>query len=117
MARDLSRPSGSRDCPECGCNLVELINAGQRWGRVWATFECDHCGRQFTVGQKPEQKNGQVYRVPHPRLKCPRCESVDVETTSSPVERGGIKNRYHTCRGCQLRFATFEQIANRDRGQ
>lgn len=117
MSRSVSQLSASRDCPKCGCNLAELITAGQRWGRVWATFECDHCGHQYTVGQKPQQTNGHLYRVPHPRLKCPRCASIDVETTSSPIERGGIKNRYHTCNACQLRFATFEQVATEDRSR
>ena len=38
----------SADCPHCGCNATKLIGAGNA-GRVWARFECDHCGKQFRL--------------------------------------------------------------------
>lgn len=42
------------DCPDCGCNCTHLVQAGQGVGRPWATFECDACGHQFTIGATPQ---------------------------------------------------------------
>lgn len=86
--------------------------AGQRYGRAWAVFRCDHCEREFSLGQVPVRANGTPYRVPHPQLKCPRCgrkkRAAEDWSRSSPASRGGVKTRYLICPDCQFPFATYE---------
>lgn len=99
-------------CPTCGCNACELIGAGMRWGRPWAKFACDHCGDEFGLGQRArEQQTGEaVYRVPFPKIKCPRCNSKNTKITSSPkAEKTQIKMRFHKCNDCDCDFSSFEE--------
>lgn len=83
-----------------------------RWGRAWALFACDHCGEQFSLGQRPlDSTNGHAYRVPFPRLQCPSCGGKRTKTRSSPAVPPGkaIKDRYHECLDCGCNFASYEQ--------
>lgn len=107
-------PSGvaSPTCPYCGCNAVDLVNAGTRWGRAWALFACEHCGEEFSLGQRPQNTtNGHPYRVPFPKLACPSCGGKRTEVTSSPAKRPGkrFKDRYHECADCGCKFASYEE--------
>lgn len=98
------------DCPHCGCNATELVDAGTRYGKPWASYLCDHCHRTFSNGQQPAKSNGASYRVEFPKLQCPRCKSTRVETTSSPAEKSGYKYRYHSCNNCQFDFSSMERV-------
>lgn len=105
-------PIESPECPNCGCNATELINAGMRWGRPWAEFGCDHCGQRFGLGARPRTEEGKVqYRVPFPKLQCPQCGSKKTETRSSPAaeKNSGVKFRYHRCLECACDFSSFEE--------
>lgn len=89
-------------CPKCGCNATKLVGAGERFGRPWARFECDFCRYAFTFGQKPNTDglvNGVVFRP----IRCPKCNSKDVVTTST---RGKV--RLHKCRSCTQAFKSVE---------
>lgn len=90
------------ECPKCGCNATTLIGAGERYGRPWARYQCDHCSHRFTVGANPARDktiNGVIYRP----VRCPACKSKDV-----PVVRTHRRIRYHKCRSCGQNFKSVE---------
>lgn len=37
------------ECPLCGCEDTELVEAGGQRNRSWARFQCNHCGREFLI--------------------------------------------------------------------
>lgn len=112
MRREVASP----DCPHCGCNATELVAANMRHGRPWCVFRCDHCTREFSLGQVPVRSNGTPYKIPHPQLACPRCgrkkRSDENWQRSSPASRSGVKMRYLTCPQCSFPFATYEEAAD-----
>ena len=98
-------------CPHCGCNAAELVGAGMRWGRAWALFECDHCGKQYSLGQRPANTtNGHQYRVPYERTKCPSCSGTNTRVTATPAKKSAaeMQIRYHGCDDCGCKFSSFE---------
>lgn len=90
------------ECPKCGCNATELVGAGERMGRAWARFACDHCTSQFFLGTNP-QVDGEINGVVEQPVRCPRCKSskVPVDNTS---RIGSTKRRHRKCQNCQQGF-------------
>jgi hypothetical protein len=113
MPRKPTNPAQSPACPKCGCNQTELVRAGQRWGRPWATYACDHCAHEFSTGRRPQDStNGHSYRVRYAKTKCPSCGSTNTATRSSPALQSGkrFKMRYHDCGDCGCQFSSYEEV-------
>lgn len=103
---NLTRPTNP-ECPRCGCNATTLVNAGQRFGRPWARFECDACEEQFFLGSKPSTDgtvNGVTYQTV--QCRCPRCRAAN-----PPVKSTQGRVRFHQCRECGQRFKSVEENA------
>lgn len=78
------------DCPKCGCNDSQLVQIGSCWGRLFALYECQYCGRRFQHG--------------HVKAKCKNCGSTSIRVASSPRAVNGYKTRYCKCEQCGKRF-------------
>lgn len=100
----MQRVNGS-PCEQCGCEAATLVGRETWWGRAVETLQCDHCKevRQVPVdeddGDKPKKSV-----VVWSRIKCPKCNSADIKTTST---RG--TTRWHKCRSCQHAFQSIEK--------
>lgn len=93
------------DCAKCGCNGTRLVGAGTCAGRPWARYECDFCGKIFTVGTSPLEAgvvNGVVYQTT--KCKCPKCDAKNPKVRST---QGRI--RYHKCENCGQGFKSVEE--------
>lgn len=92
------------DCPDCGCNGVELLAAGERHGKPWAKFKCGHCHVQFMVGRDPG-KSARVnsMRYTTVRCRCPRCGAPN-----PPVTHTQGRVRYHLCQVCETPLKSIE---------
>lgn len=95
------------DCPHCGCNATEIVDAGMRYGRAWARFKCDHCQRvSSTISAPSDQQDAGGVAYNPVNCRCPRCNAPNprVHTT-----RGRI--RFHRCDKCGSRFKSVEKSA------
>jgi hypothetical protein len=113
-------PEQDPACPACGCGEVQVLRPpipGEWFGQGKA--RCTHCGRVYAFaapaeGQPVEQP---VYRVVRPRLRCPRCRSIDVRTHTTRPEKDtsglavpeGSVLRYHKCSRCDYDFSSLER--------
>lgn len=98
------------DCPKCGCNATDLVGAGSRWGKPWASFSCTYCGHEFALGNRPTASAEPAYCVEFAEQPCPYCRSQDTTVISSPRPDKGIKKRTHRCRACRRNFATRQRV-------
>jgi len=95
------------ECPHCGCNATEIVDAGKRYGRAWARFRCGHCQRVSTTSSSPgdaEEVGGVAYNPVN--CRCPRCNAANPRVHTS---RGRI--RYHRCDNCGASFKSVEKSA------
>lgn len=43
-----------RECPNCGCRDLRLVQSNRAGGEIARTKECRHCGRRITTSE-PER--------------------------------------------------------------
>lgn len=97
---DMDRITGAA-CSACGCEDSEYISQSTWWGQVEEKRRCANCGTIFTA--KVESQPAKMV-VKYVRIRCPKCASKNVRTTST---RGTI--RWHKCGDCQQTFQSVEQ--------
>lgn len=90
------------ECQKCACNDVELVNAGTSGGRPWATYRCNYCGAETTIGPMGKNTRREVAYNPV-RCRCPRCGADNPATIET---RGRV--REHRCGKCGQEFTSRE---------
>ena len=84
---------------------MNLSDAGRHAARPWATFHCEFCRNDYTLGQAPvsgKPSGGPVvYKTL--RCQCPKCKA-----SNPPVVNTQGQVRWHKCHRCGENFQSIE---------
>lgn len=84
------------ECPRCGCNDTEMVDAGRRGMYLWSEWQCgnDKCSHTFKLGNRTDQ--------PRRKAQCPHCGEQDTRATGGTAAGGQVA--WRNCNRCGKPF-------------